>query len=98
MSAEPLFTKKEYFGGNSVPGRICKTHPKSRIAHMHIKSDLATEMLTASAKKNPRANEKDIVVLQVVNSVEGYILVEYMYKDDYEAENVVFNPDGSRNK
>ena len=36
----------------------------------------------------PKYCGKDIVVLQVVNSVEGYILVEYMEHQDYEAENV----------
>ena len=76
-------------------GGIYKSHPKSRIVNMHITSELAKEMLTASSRCSPTANGKKIVVLQVINAVEGYVLVEYMYKEDYEAENVYFNPDGS---
>ncbi len=75
-------------------GGIYKSHPKSRIVHMHITSELAQQMLTA--RREPSVNGKEIVVLQVVNAVGEYILIEYMNKDDYEAENVFFNPDGSQ--
>ncbi len=78
----------------SCSGGIYKSHPKSRIAHMHITSDLAKLMLTAQSE--PTVGGKAIVVLQVVNAVRDYILVEYMYKEDYEAENVFFNPDGTQ--
>lgn len=65
-------------------GGIYKSHPKSHIVRTHINSIDAASMLAG----NPKQGEKDIVVLQVVNSVEGYILVEYMEKQDYEAENI----------
>lgn len=79
-------------------GGIYKSHPKSRIVNMHITSPLSKTVLTAANGQEPSANGKEIVVLQVVNAVEGYVLVEYMYKEDYEAENVYFNPDGSSKK
>ena len=43
----------------------------------------------------PSIGTKDIVVLQVVNSIDRYVLVEWMYKADYDAETICFNPDGS---
>lgn len=70
-------------------GGIYKSHPKSRIVRLHIKSDLAKEIL--SANTIPTINSKEIVILQIVNAVEGYLFTEYMYKNDYEAENVIFN-------
>ena len=74
-------------------GGIYKSHPKSRIVNMHIQSCLVDEILKVEV--SPTVDEKEIVVLQVVNAVDGYLLVEYMYKEDYEAENIYFNPDGS---
>ena len=70
---------------NACSGGIYKSHPKSRIVNMKMESGLADKMLTT---KQPKIEEKDIVVLQVINSFDGYILVEYMYKEDYEKENV----------
>lgn len=65
-------------------GGICKSHPKSQIIRTRIGSTKASNVL----KENPKINGRSIVVLQVVNSTEGYVLVEYMYQSDYDAENV----------
>ena len=78
------------------PGGIYKSHPKSRIVGMHITSISATNMLSTIVK--PIVNGNEVVVLQIVNVADGYVLVEYMYKEDYEAENVYSNPDGSGRK
>ena len=77
----------------ACPGGIYKSHPKSRIVEMHITSSLAESMLST---RDPNVDGVKIVVLQIVNSVEGYILVEYMLQEDYESENVYFNSDGSK--
>lgn len=87
-------------------GGIYKSHPKSRIVRVHINSEAADLMLSPIKSSrvqkevlyNGRKNivdDKEVVILQVVNAAEGYLFVEYMYKDDYEAENVFFNPDGT---
>lgn len=75
-------------------GGIYKSHPKSQIARMHINSVDADNLL----RGNPKYQGKDVVVIQIVNSVEGYILVEYMEKQDYEAENVEIKPEEDKNK
>ena len=82
----------------SCSGGIYKSHPKSRIVRLYIDSERAGEMLSSNQEPivyDRDKNKKEVVILQVVNAVEGYVLVEYMYKEDYEAENVYFNPDGS---
>ncbi len=77
-------------------GGIYKSHPKSRIVGIHITSISASNMLSTTIK--PTVNGNEVVVLQVVNAADGYVLVEYMYKEDYEAENVYSNLDGSGRK
>lgn len=77
----------------SCAGGIYKSHPKSRIVRVYVNSERAKDML--STNNEPNLDGKKVVVLQIINSVEGYLLVEYMYTEDYEAENIYFNPDGS---
>ena len=73
-------------------GGIYKSHPKSRIINMKMESDLADEMFS----DEPCIGDEKIVVLQVVWAFNDYIFVEFVNKDDYEAENVVFYPNNSQ--
>ena len=76
-------------------GGIYKSHPKSRIVCVNIGSVIASRMLECYDEPTNILGEK-IVVLQAINVIGEKLLVEYMLKEDYENENIYFNPDGSQ--
>ena len=78
----------------ACPGGIYKSHPKSRITYMKLESDFAENIFSTV---QPIVDGEEIVVLQVVAMGE-YFLVEYMSKEDYDAENIAFNPNGTQKK
>lgn len=67
----------------SCSGGIYKSHPKSRLVRIHLSSSAANNMLNPGYI--PTVSEREVVVLQIVNAASEYLLVEYMYKEDYEA-------------
>ncbi len=62
---------------NAVSGTIVKTHNKSYIDRMHINSQLAKDVFRKGSDK---------VILQAMNSHDGYLLVELIDKKDYEED------------
>lgn len=59
---------------SAVSGTIVKTHEKSYIARFHIDSQRAKDVFIKHG---------DNVVLQVMNSHDGYLLTELVSKEDY---------------
>lgn len=57
---------------SAVSGTIIKTHPKSYIARFHIDSQRAKEVFKEGGE----------VVLQAMNSHDGYLLVEIISSKD----------------
>lgn len=70
---------------SAVSGSLVKSHNKSYFVKMHIKSDLASgyfNMNPVHAMPNFPYDKIDIVVLQIMNTHEGYVFVEAIRKED----------------
>lgn len=68
---------KQNINISAVSGTIVKTHDKSYIDRFHITSQKAKSVFDGNS---------NIVVLQAMNSHDGYLLVEVISKKDYEQE------------
>lgn len=62
---------------SAVSGMIVKSHKKSYIRRMHIESPAAKDTFSKGSSE---------VVLQAMNTNDGYLLVEVIDKKDYEEE------------
>ena len=74
---------------------LCKTHPKSYMKSFHITSDFA-DSIFSEKQKSYRGSE--CVVLQVTHMRKGWLLAEIVSKEDYEANPIVFTPNGEMSK
>ena len=73
---------------SAVSGTICKTHKKSFIYRFQIGSDAAKNVLTFPPQMNFNQNDyfhfEDVVVLQVMNSNDTYVICEIVKKSDFD--------------
>ena len=64
---------------SSPSGLLQRTHEDSYILRMHHNSPLAKEQVFV---KYPEIEGKRIVILQVMNIADGYLLLEIINKED----------------
>lgn len=70
-------THFQHLNFNSVSGTLIKSHADSIITRFHMNSPMAEKVFH---EKNPKCNDKDIIVLQVMLCGDKEFLVEFMYK------------------
>lgn len=68
---------------NAVSGTLRKSHPKSKFCIREIKDTL---WILDDDKPRLKHCDDEIVILQIMLTGENKMLVEYVYKADFESE------------
>lgn len=67
-------------------GTLQKTHLKSKFKRFHYNSPLADCVFSDVPRLSKHEDLKNIVVLQIMCFGDGELMMEYVYKEDYESE------------
>lgn len=63
-------------------GTLQKTHLKSYFMRFHVTSEMAGYIFSNTPRLSRNGDE--IVALQIMSFGDNYLLMEYVYKSDYE--------------
>lgn len=63
-------------------GTLQKTHLKSYFMRFHVTSEMAGYIFSNTPRLSRNGDE--IVTLQIMSFGDNYLLMEYVYKSDYE--------------